>query len=157
MIINITELGAKPDGITFCEGAIQKAIDMCHEKGGGRVVVPAGVYLSRPIELKSNVTLYLEEGAILKASPYIEDYFKIGYYHNEWGDVTSFLFAMNQKISQSKARAQLTSLETALWTFHRRLTFLMNFKISHLSSLKKQSANQSIDQTNLYFSTTVKT
>lgn len=97
MIINITELGAKPDGITFCEGAIQKAIDMCHEKGGGRVVVPAGVYLSRPIELKSNVTLYLEEGAILKASPYIEDYFKIGYYHNEWGDVTSFLFAMNQK------------------------------------------------------------
>jgi len=97
MIINITEIGAKPDGITFCEGAIQKAIDMCHEKGGGRVVVPAGVYLSRPIELKSNVTLYLEEGAILKASPYIEDYFKIGYYHNEWGDVTSFLFAMNQK------------------------------------------------------------
>jgi polygalacturonase len=56
---------------------------MCHEKGGGRVVVPAGVYLSRPIELKSKVTLYLEEGAILKASPYIKDYFKIGYYHNE--------------------------------------------------------------------------
>ncbi len=95
--IIVTDFGAKPDGLSFCTEAIQKAIDTCFENGGGVVVIPAGIYLSRPIRLKSNVTLYLEEGAVIKATNNIEDYYQIGYYHNEWGEVTSFLYAMNEK------------------------------------------------------------
>lgn len=68
---------------------------MCYEKGGGKVIVLVGVYFLRLIELKFNVILYLEEGVILKVLFYIEDYFKIGYYYNEWGDVILFLFVMN--------------------------------------------------------------
>ena len=48
---------------------IQKAIDKAAEKGGGTVQVLKGVHLSRPIQLKSNVNLFLEEGALLKFIP----------------------------------------------------------------------------------------
>ena len=46
MNYNIMAYGAVADGQTNCREAIQKAIDHCNENGGGRVVVPAGKYLS---------------------------------------------------------------------------------------------------------------
>ena len=63
MNYNIMAYGAVADGQTNCREAIQKAIDHCNENGGGRVVVPAGKYLSGTIILKSNVELHLENGA----------------------------------------------------------------------------------------------
>jgi len=48
---------------------IQKAVDTASEKGGGTVQVLKGVHLSSPIQLKSNVNLFLEEGALLKFIP----------------------------------------------------------------------------------------
>ena len=48
---------------------IQEAIDKAAGVGGGTVIVPAGVYFSMPILLKSNIHLILEEGAILKFVP----------------------------------------------------------------------------------------
>ena len=62
MNYNIMAYGAVADGQTNCREAIQKAIDHCNENGGGRVVVPAGKYLSGTIILKSNVELHLETG-----------------------------------------------------------------------------------------------
>ncbi|MBO7728169.1 MAG: glycoside hydrolase family 28 protein, partial [Oscillospiraceae bacterium] len=47
---------------------IQNAIDACTDLGGGRVVIPAGKYLSGTICLRSNVELHLESGAELIAS-----------------------------------------------------------------------------------------
>ncbi len=46
--------------------AIRKAIDACHRAGGGRVVIPAGDYLTGPIQLKSRVELHLQSGATLR-------------------------------------------------------------------------------------------
>ena len=63
----ITNYGAVADGKTDCTDAIRKAIDAC-AKGGGRVVVPAGEYLTGPIHLKSGVNLHLEINAALKFS-----------------------------------------------------------------------------------------
>lgn len=75
MIYNIVDFGAVGDGITNNAKAIQKAIDTCNEKGGGKVVVPAGnVFMTGSIVLKSNVEFHLEEGTILKASNRMEDY-----------------------------------------------------------------------------------
>ncbi len=54
---------------------IQKAIDDCHLAGGGRVVVPCGVYLTGDLRLRSRVELYLESGAILKGVRDPEEYF----------------------------------------------------------------------------------
>ncbi|MFV0502614.1 MAG: glycoside hydrolase family 28 protein [Lachnospirales bacterium] len=76
---------------------IQLAIDEVHKNGGGIVKVPAGEYIIGTIELKSNITLYLENGAILKGSDNIEDFKDIGYYHTELKKTTSVIFAKNSE------------------------------------------------------------
>ncbi len=63
---NITNFGAVAGGTVDCTAAISRAIDACVEKGGGRIVVPAGEFLTGAIHLKSNVNLHLESGATLK-------------------------------------------------------------------------------------------
>ncbi|MBW3544012.1 MAG: glycoside hydrolase family 28 protein [Bacteroidetes bacterium] len=70
----ITEYGAVADGTTANTGAFKKAIEACHQAGGGRVVVPAGNYLSGPIYLKSNVNLHLQKGACILFSTRPRDY-----------------------------------------------------------------------------------
>jgi len=55
--------------------AIQSAIDACFLAGGGRVIIPCGVYLTGGLRIRSNVELYLQTGAILKGSRDCLDYF----------------------------------------------------------------------------------
>jgi len=62
----VTDFGARAGGDFDNTEAIRKAIDACNRAGGGRVVVPAGVYMTGAIHLKSNVNLYVSEGATLK-------------------------------------------------------------------------------------------
>ena len=67
---DILSFGAKGDGVTDDAVAIQKAIDRCSAEGGGVVLLPRNhVFLSGPVELKSNVELHLEATATLKANP----------------------------------------------------------------------------------------
>ena len=65
---NIINYGAIADGTTNNAQAIQNAIDECNQNGGGRVYIPSGEFLSGSIQLKSNVDLYLEFGAVLISS-----------------------------------------------------------------------------------------
>jgi polygalacturonase len=75
---DVRKYGAKGDGKTKDTAAIQKAIDECSAgKGGGRVVLPAGTYLSAPIELRSNMTLELQKDATLLGTPDHGDYPRI--------------------------------------------------------------------------------
>ncbi len=60
--------GAKADGETKDTAAIQSAIDAADDAGGGTVYLAAGVYLTAPIHLKSNVTLHVGAGATILAS-----------------------------------------------------------------------------------------
>ncbi len=69
----ITDLGARTCDALQTD-KIQAAIDACFRAGGGRVIIPKGVFLSGGIRLRSNVTLYLEAGAMLKASRNHLDY-----------------------------------------------------------------------------------
>jgi polygalacturonase len=66
--------GIKSDGATLNTGSIQKAINFISENGGGRLVFYVGRYLTGTIQLKSNVTIQLEEGAILVGTASIYDY-----------------------------------------------------------------------------------
>jgi polygalacturonase len=63
----ITDYGAR-SGDANNTDAVRKAIDACHASGGGRVVVPPGVFQTGAIHLKSNVNLHLSEGSTLKFS-----------------------------------------------------------------------------------------
>ena len=74
-VIDIAQRGAKNDGLTDNTLCIQDAIDECHKKGGGVVLLSGGgKYLSGTLFLKSYVTLRIGNGTTLLASPRIEDY-----------------------------------------------------------------------------------
>ena len=71
----VTDFGAISGGQSDCRTSILDAITACHEAGGGRVIVPAGDYISEgPLLLKSNVNFHLEEGAYLRFGINPEDY-----------------------------------------------------------------------------------
>lgn len=72
--VNIRDHGAVAGGTTMNTQAIAKAIAACAEAGGGRVVIPAGDWLTGAIHLKSNIDLHLEQGAILRFSTNPTDY-----------------------------------------------------------------------------------
>jgi polygalacturonase len=63
---NVIQHGAKDDGKSDCTAAFAAAIDAASRAGGGRVVVPPGVFLSGAIHLKSNVALDVNEGATIR-------------------------------------------------------------------------------------------
>jgi polygalacturonase len=61
----INDFGAAPGGNKDCTAAIAEAIDACSRAGGGRVVIPAGQFLTSAIHLRSNVDLQLQAGSTL--------------------------------------------------------------------------------------------
>ncbi|WP_221030568.1 glycoside hydrolase family 28 protein [Actomonas aquatica] len=71
-IVDVTKHGAIGDGTTLNTTALQAAIDACPP--GGIVHVPAGTFLSGALYLKSNMTLDLAQGAVLKGSADPQDY-----------------------------------------------------------------------------------
>ncbi|MGI4872091.1 MAG: glycoside hydrolase family 28 protein [Janthinobacterium lividum] len=72
--LTITAYGAKGDGQTNATAAVQQAIDAAAAQGGGRVLVPAGRFVTGPLVLKSGVELHLAKGATLLGSTHRLDY-----------------------------------------------------------------------------------
>ncbi|MFA9187092.1 glycoside hydrolase family 28 protein [Flavobacterium magnesitis] len=67
--VNIKEFGAISGGDVLNTEAFAKAIDAVSKKGGGKVIIPPGIWLTGPIILKSNLELHAEVGALVKFSP----------------------------------------------------------------------------------------
>ncbi len=63
----LTDFGAVGDGATMNTEAFKKAIAAVDKAGGGRLVVPKGVFVTAPFQLCSNLDLHLAEGAVIKA------------------------------------------------------------------------------------------
>lgn len=72
--VSIEDFGAVKGGMVSNTEAINNAIKDVNEKGGGHVVVPAGIYLTGPITLLSNVDLHLERGSIIVFTHNEEDF-----------------------------------------------------------------------------------
>ena len=87
---NVSMFGAKSNGTTMNTNSIQKGIDFISENGGGRLVFYVGRYLTGTVYLKSNVTIQLEEGAILVGSLNPLDYEM----NHNW---TALIFALGQQ------------------------------------------------------------
>lgn len=64
-VVNIRDFGAVSDGATLNTKAINDAIKAANARGGGKVVIPEGLWLTGPIELLSNVNLYTEPNALV--------------------------------------------------------------------------------------------
>ena len=71
--INVRDLGAHGDGISLETAILQRAIDSC-SLAGGEVLFPPGLYLTGSLEMRSNVTLRLQRGAMIMGSREIKDY-----------------------------------------------------------------------------------
>jgi polygalacturonase len=96
----ITDFGAVPGGKTDCTEAIANAISACAEKGGGRVVIPAGEFLTGAIHLQSNVNLHLETNAVLKFSTDPKAYLPVVFTRFEGTECYNYsplIYAIGQK------------------------------------------------------------
>jgi polygalacturonase len=71
---NVIAFGAKADEKSKDTQAIQNAIETCHRNGGGTVYFPPGTYISGSLHLKSDVALFLDHGAVIKASTDNDDF-----------------------------------------------------------------------------------
>lgn len=63
--VNIRDFGALSDGVTLNTEAINNAIKTVSSKGGGKVIIPEGLWLTGPVVLLSNVNLYTEKNALI--------------------------------------------------------------------------------------------
>lgn len=72
--VNIADFGGVPDGRTKNTDVFAAAIHHLADKGGGRLVVPAGIWYTGPIAFESNIELHLETGALVLFSDDLADY-----------------------------------------------------------------------------------
>ena len=87
---DVTKFGAKNDSSKIVTAAVKKAIDAAVKAGGGTIYFPAGKYLTGPIHLKSNITVFIDAGAELHFSDNFDDYLPMVKSRYEGVDVTSF-------------------------------------------------------------------
>lgn len=78
----VTDYGAVEGGDEMATDAFRQAVEACHAAGGGRVVVPAGTFLTGPVHLLSNVNLHISDGATLRFSTEPSDYLPA--VHTRW-------------------------------------------------------------------------
>ncbi|MDZ7721617.1 MAG: glycosyl hydrolase family 28-related protein [candidate division KSB1 bacterium] len=96
----IFDFGAQGDGVTDCTEAFRKAINACHVAGGGRVRIPADVFLTGAIHLKSNVNLHIEKGATVLFHQDINKYLPVVFTRFEGVELMNFspfIYAHNQE------------------------------------------------------------
>ena len=72
--VRISDFGAVSGGLFKNTDAFAKAINNVNSKGGGRIIVPRGIWLTGPITFKSNINLHLEDGSLILFSDNFDDY-----------------------------------------------------------------------------------
>jgi polygalacturonase len=87
---NIADFGAVADGATLCTPAIQKAIDVCAQAGGGKVLVPSGRFLTNALFLKSNVHFEVLAGGTLA---FTNDIASVGSVQGRWEGIDRTVYA----------------------------------------------------------------
>ena len=97
---NILQYGARPDGQTSSTKAIQRAVDDCHRNGGGKIIIPAGHFVTGTIRLYSNLNFYLAPGSLLSGSIDDKEYLyqtDFGFSGPGAGNRTGILVAHNEQ------------------------------------------------------------
>ena len=105
----ITDYGAVGDGVTDCTKAFANAIAACNEAGGGRVIVPAGKFLTGPIHLRSYVNLHVVKDATILFTTNTAAYLPVVFTRHECTEVMNYsplIYAFEQQTSPSPAKAR---------------------------------------------------
>ncbi|MEO7309979.1 MAG: glycoside hydrolase family 28 protein [Chitinophagaceae bacterium] len=117
---DVTKYGAKKDSSVIATVAITKAIDAAFKAGGGTVYFPAGKYLTGPIHLKSNITIYIDAGAELNFSDNFDDYLPMVESRYEGMDVISFsplFYAYKAENIAIKGRGKINGHGKKWWDY----------------------------------------
>ena len=107
-MINILDYGAVGDGVTMNTQACARAIEAARVNGAA-VCVPTGTFLTGTIVL-AGVSLFLEAGAVIKASADLADYPVQPYYHSEMGHLRALIVNLghdNVSVTGSGAQARI--------------------------------------------------
>jgi polygalacturonase len=119
--INVVDRGADNTGNELAGDVIEACIEEAFERGGGTIYFPAGSYLTGPIHLKSNVTLHLEAGAIVRFSTDFDLY--LPFVQQRWeGTVmmnfSPLIYAHGQENIAITGRGKLDGQGQAWWKWH---------------------------------------
>lgn len=126
--VSVVYFGAKGDGRTLNTSAFQSAIDYISAKGGGTVVVPEGVYVLSTVILKSNITLRLMQGAVIKASVNLAAYKTCAYAHSIFGKTVSLIYALGQSDVRIEGAGEIDLNDTAFIDYNTVKPFYMDEK-----------------------------
>ncbi|MCX6330534.1 MAG: glycoside hydrolase family 28 protein [Bacteroidia bacterium] len=119
---NVKERGADPTGNVKCTKIISDVISELSAKGGGTVYFPAGTFLTGPIIMKSNITLWLDGGAVVKFSDDFDDYLPM--VQSRWEDVrvknfVSQIYAYQCENISIRGRGHFEGQGKKWWDFMR--------------------------------------
>jgi hypothetical protein len=119
---NVKDRGADPTGSVKCTKVISDIISELSSKGGGTVFFPAGTFLTGPIIMKSNITLWLDAGAVVKFSDDFDDYLPM--VPSRWEDVrvknfVSQIYAYQCENISIRGRGHFEGQGKKWWDFMR--------------------------------------
>jgi polygalacturonase len=107
-VFNVLDYGAKGDGTNNDTAAIQKAIDVCANQGGGQVLLPSGKsFITGSLTLRSGIDFHVANGATLKGVPNWRDY----------GIPGALLFAKDAKGLTISGNGVIDGNDRAVWQF----------------------------------------
>lgn len=121
---NILNYGADNHGNEKVTSLIAKAINDASEAGGGTIYFPAGTYLTGPIVLKSNITIFIDAGALIKFSDDFDDYLPMVKSRWEGTTVVNFsplFYAYKAKNISIMGRGHIDGQGKKWWDFHHEL------------------------------------
>jgi len=116
--INIVEEGASNKG-EKCTAIIRATIEKASRNGGGTIYFPPGEYLTGALELKSNITLHLDAGAVLKFSTDFDDYLpfvKMRWEGTVMKNFSPLIYANNAENIAIVGRGKIDGQGKAWWT-----------------------------------------
>jgi polygalacturonase len=158
---NMQELGADNTGKAKCSELINKTIEKASAEGGGTLYFPAGQYLTGPIYMKSNITLHIESGAVIRFSDDFNDYLPFikvrweGVFMNSFAPLINAQNAENLTIT---GRGTLEGQGQKWWDMHRQITgeIQKNGKLSAQTGLQRQweAANKDL-KVDAYYQPTI--
>jgi polygalacturonase len=119
----LTDFGAVSDGTTDCTDSFRKAIQKCHDEGGGKIIIPPGIYLSGAIHMLSNVHMHFEEGAKILFTTNKEKYLPNVYTRFEGMECMNyspFIYAYNQENIALTGKGILDGQGEVWWSWKGR-------------------------------------
>ena len=121
---DVRDYGAVADGMTKSTSAIRRAIDAAAAEGGGSIVFPRGQYLTGPIHMKSNTTLFIDAGATVEFSRDFDDYLPMVRSHWEGTELFNFsplIYGDSLENIAIHGRGVLDGQGDVWWSFLKRL------------------------------------